>query len=308
MKKKLVKEYSELDKYYTKEEIAQLCVSDLQKLLLKLNIKDFLFLEPSAGSGSFLKFLNNNYIAYDIFPDSENYKITQCDFLKLNLSKNNFSKEVITIGNPPFGKKSKLAIEFLNKSLDISSVVGFIVPNQFKKWSVQSKINKNAKLIYEIDLPENSFSFLNEDYNLRCCFQVWSLLENNFPNLRISEKPQIEHDDFELYQYNRTKAAEKYFDYDWDFAVFRQGFLDYTFKAFHKDECDRKKQWIFFKAKNKEVLNNLLSIDFQSLSKNNLGTPGFGKHDVIKHYNKLFPPIQKQTNYQRIFDNILFFI
>ncbi len=288
MKKNLANEHSELDKYYTKENIAQLCVSEIHKLLSQLKINDFIFLEPSAGSGSFLKFLDNNYIAYDILPQSEKYNIQKANFLELNLSKNNLNKPLITVGNPPFGKKSKLAIEFLNKCLDESYLVGFIVPNQFKKWSVQSKINSKAKLIYELDLPENSFSFLDKNYNLRCCFQVWSSSNISMENLRLKNKPSTEHSDFEMYQYNRTKLAEKYFDYDWDFAVFRQGFLDYNYKAFHKDECDRKKQWIFFKAKNKEVLKNLLSIDFATLSKNNLGIPGFGKHDVIQYYNKNF--------------------
>ena len=39
------------------------------------------------------------------------------------------------------------AIDFVNKTFEYSNIVGFIVPIQFRKWSVQSKINKNAKLI-----------------------------------------------------------------------------------------------------------------------------------------------------------------
>ena len=86
------------------------------------------------------------------------------------------------------------------------------------------------------------------------------------------------------YERHRTTEAEKFFDVDWDFAVPRQGYQDYTFKAFHKDECDRKKQWIFFKAHSEDALERLLALDFQKLSLLNTGIPGFGKADVVEAY------------------------
>lgn len=88
-----------------------------------------LFLEPSAGNGSFLNYLNN-YVALDIAP--EDARIKKQDFLSYTPSITNF----ITIGNPPFGKRSKLAIEFFNKASEMSNVIAFIVPVSFMKWSV----------------------------------------------------------------------------------------------------------------------------------------------------------------------------
>jgi hypothetical protein len=171
-------------------------------------------------------------------------------------------------------------------SLKCSEIVGFILPIQFRKWSAQSKINKQAKLVFDMLLPINSFTLSNKEYNLRCCFQIWTL-NNDTTNLRLLEKPRTWHSDFKLYQYNRTPEAEKYFDMIWDFAVPRQGYLDYTFKAFSKEQCDRKQQWIFFKANNDIVLEKLKALDFVKLSLKNSGIPGFGKADVIEEYTKL---------------------
>ena len=69
-----------LDKFYTKPDIAEQCFYFLQKYYP--SISEEYFLEPSAGSGNFLPFLKQ-YDAFDIKPEGEN--IIQADFLKLEL-------------------------------------------------------------------------------------------------------------------------------------------------------------------------------------------------------------------------------
>lgn len=271
-------ERKELDKFYTKKEIALLCYEEYKKLVPANSF----FIEPSAGSGSFLDIIVEDKLGFDIAP--EKTEIIKLDFLKDDISI--YLKEnSIFLGNPPFGKKSKLAIEFLNKCLDNSNFVGFIVPIQFRKWSVQSKINEDAKLVLDLDLPLNAFALGDKDYSVQCCFQVWT--NTGVKNLRI-KRPDVDHDDFIMYQYNRTEDAEKFFSYDWDFATYRQGYLDYTLKVYDEKDCDRKQQWIFFKAKNEKILSRLLELDFVKLSKLNTTTPGFGKADVVKEYTKLY--------------------
>jgi predicted RNA methylase len=286
-----------LDKYYTKQCVANQCYLAIKELLRvagKKN-KDLLFIEPSAGSGVFLNAIQESKLGFDIAPTKEsNHPIQQNDFLNDDLFElldhKELAKQLIFIGNPPFGTKSKLAIEFVNKSLGYSNIVGFIVPVQFRKWSVQSKINPNARLILDMDLQENAFEFMGKDYKVRCCFQVWALdtFSTKFKDLRIAVKPDTDHPDFEMYQYNRTEQAKKFFDYEWDFAVPRQGYLDYSTKAVSKNDCDIKQQWIFFKAKNKKTLERLKKLDFDKLSKKNIGIPGFGKADVVQEYLAMF--------------------
>lgn len=90
-----------------------------------------------------------------------------------------------------------------------------------------------------------------------------------------------------MWQYNRTKESEKYFDYNWDFAVLRQGYGDYNRLYTDKSTMDRKKQYIFFKTKDDITLSKLKSIDFNKLSLKNTTTPGFGKADVVEEYKNI---------------------
>lgn len=115
------------DKFYTKTEVAKECYNFL--ITHFPEVKDSLFLEPSAGDGKFLPYLKN-YIALDIKPESD--LITEQDFLTYITGE----KHYITIGNPPFGSRSKLAIDFFNKAASMSDIIAFIVPVSFMKWNV----------------------------------------------------------------------------------------------------------------------------------------------------------------------------
>jgi hypothetical protein len=276
---------SDLDKYYTKKTIARECI-DAVYSTLPHNI-NYIYVEPSAGAGAFFHQLEEeNSLGYDIAP--EGVEIRQLDFLNDPFPMHLRNKSnTIFIGNPPFGKKGILALAFLNRALVLGDTVAFIVPIQFRKWSIQSKIVTDVKLVYDQDLPEKAFELEGKDFRLRCVFQIWTRLNAvKLPDLRLSDKPKTDHPDFEMWQYNRTDGALKFFNYDWDFAVPRQGYCDYTLRVTGKEDCDRKKQWIFFKAKNTAIKERLLGIDFERLSKNNSATPGFGKADVIREYAK----------------------
>lgn len=285
----------QLDKFYTKRSIAKDCYFVFKDILQDAKIEDrnLLFIEPSAGSGAFLDVIQEPKLGFDIAPDDPQ-TIRQNDFLRGNLleflNDEERQKQLVFIGNPPFGTKSKLAIAFVNKAFEYSNIVGFVVPLQFRKWSVQSKIARNARLILDRDLPENAFEFMGKDYKVRCCFQIWALdtFPGTFTNLRLTEKPATYHPEFVMYQFNRTEQAKRFFDYDWDFAVPRQGYLDYSIRAYSKEECDPKHQWIFFRATDEAVLERLKRLDFEKLSRKNIGIPGFGKADVVQEYETLY--------------------
>ena len=121
---------------------------------------------------------------------------------------------------------------------------------------------------------------------------VWTTRETRMSDLRIRQSPRTRHPDFEMYQYNCTEEAARFFDksaYPWDFAVPRQGFKDYSTRETDPQALDRRVQWIFFKAKNKKVLSRLKKLDFETLSRKNSTIPGFGKADVVEEYERLYP-------------------
>lgn len=270
------------DQFYTKKDVSQKCVEILLNNYPELVNKPFI--EPSAGEGSFLSALENygynNVLAFDIEPKNE--KIKQGDFLSQQID-----DKMVAIGNPPFGHRSKLAIDFFNKCAEFCDTIAFIVPLQFRKYSVQSKLNKDFCLVSDTLLDSNSFEHDNKDLSVRCCFQIWTK-SKDYLNLRIKERPEISHPDFEMYLYNNTPQALKFFDYDWDFAVPRQGYYDYSLRIKNKNELSTKVQYMFFKAKNQNILNNLINLDFDMLSKKNTTTPGFGKADIIELYKSKY--------------------
>lgn len=284
-----------LDQYYTKEHIAEKCTNQIIKILNKIiNVNDYLFFEPSGGYGCFynqIKKKKYSITAFDIEP--KHPRIEKLNFLDSNalnkVLKKIKNKNIITIGNPPFGKKSKLAIEFFNQSTLFAESIGFIVPNQFKKWTVHKQLNEKYHLIDEIGLPKNCFYTDNkENYNVNSVFQVWTKLQTKYPNKRIVAKPEITHKDFIMYQYNNTKESLKVFDNDFDFAIFSQGYGDYKKIITDKKDFNFKKQYILFKTKNKQILKRLKKIDFEKLSKQNTTIPGFRKNNVVTEYVKKY--------------------
>lgn len=288
-----------LDKFYTKSEVSEKCLRTLFNLL-SLTGKE-LFLEPSAGSGSFSKKVSNCE-AYDILPEDDS--IIKQDFLKLELE----DKRYITIGNPPFGKRSKLAIDFFNKCSEVSDVVAFILPITFNKYNIQKKLNSNFSLIYNERLLPNSFLDRTKEYRINCTFQIWVNKKskyNKFQDLRIKEKPITKLDShFLLYQYNGTIEAKSIINNEWDIGIYRQGYKDYNKKFLYKNKKDREFiedsiknttiQFFLIKCMNEEVKNNIMNIDFNELANLNLSTPGFGKADFITYYLEKYGQDKRQ--------------
>ena len=218
--------------------------------------------------------------------DPKSFDIKQQDFFSYTPKE----QKIITIGNPPFGKRATLAIKFFNYASKFSDYIAFIVPLQFEKWSVQKNLNKDFKLIFSQILEPNSFIFSGKDCSIRCCFQIWTRCSSDV-DLRLKKAPPTTHKSFEMWQYNNTIGARKYFDkqrYKWDFAVVRQGFYDYNHIILQENELNPKIQYIFFKAYDDKTIVNLKSLDFESLSRKNTTIPGFGKADVVAEYKRMF--------------------
>jgi hypothetical protein len=162
-----------IDKYYTKNEIAEECVEFVRK---NINIsKDDLIIEPSAGNGAFIpsiKLLSNNYKFYDLEPD--NNEIIKQDFLNFDYKQiNQKYKYIHIIGNPPFGRQSSLAIKFIKLCCCFASTISFVLPKSFKKESMKRHFFSSFHLIFEIDLKEKSFLVNGIETNVECIFQIW---------------------------------------------------------------------------------------------------------------------------------------
>ena len=257
---KVEKENSKkLSQYYTKIDIAKKCIEEIKTLI---NLKEYIIVEPSAGTGSFCDFITEyNKICIDIEPKNE--KIIKMDYFDFVPKKN---LKYIVIGNPPFGKNSNLAIKFFNHS-DYSDYICFILPKTFKKPSVINRLNPYFHLKYENDLPLNSFIFNNKEYSVPCVFQIWKKEKIKREKIKIKTKSSL-----------ITFSDENNFDY----LIRRVGGL--AGKVI-EDNFDKYSPNSHYYIKSSFLIKKLIKDNFKSLntiSKNTSGNPSLSKHEIIE--------------------------
>lgn len=164
------------DQFFTPKDVATKCWETF-KHNVKVNIKEYTFIEPSAGDGSFLHILPKNSIGLDIEPRSNG--IQQQDYL--TWKPDDTSKKYIVIGNPPFGLRGHLALNFINHSYDFADYVCFILPQLFEsdgKGSPRKRV-KGYNLIYSEGLSAMFYSPENQEVKVNGVFQIWSKYSSN---------------------------------------------------------------------------------------------------------------------------------
>lgn len=158
------------DKYYTPSDVVDFCLNEVKKIMMEDGITPSLVIEPSAGNGAFSSKIKN-CVAYDIEPEAEG--IIKQDFLELEQE---YVKDSLIIGNPPFGRCLSLAQKFFKKSIQVSDYVAFILPI--------SQLNNN-RTFYEFDLVKSidlGKNILYTDRKLHCCFNIYRRPKNNILN------------------------------------------------------------------------------------------------------------------------------
>jgi hypothetical protein len=265
-----------MDQFYTNKDVSIKCFETLKK---EVNIESYdIQLEPSAGSGSFYKLMNpQKRIGLDIDPKYQG--IIKQDFLSYTPTHQSY----ISIGNPPFGRVSSLAIKFFNKSAQFSDCIAFIIPRTFNKVSVQNKLNLNFILQYSEDLPLNPCCFTPK-MSAKCCFQIW--VRSSVPRqITVYSKT---HPDFDFIPYGeKDNNNQPTPPQGSDFAIRAYGgkcgeIVDQNLQNL------RPKSWHFIKANInidllKERFNNL---DY-SMSTCTVRQNSLGKSELIHLYSNL---------------------
>ncbi len=185
------------DQFYTKPEVAKWCLGILADYLTAQAVTADIYVEPSAGTGSFYDLLPANKLGFDIEPKADG--ICEGNFLNQALDFNN----AITVGNPPFGKNSSLAIKFFNHAAGFSRIIAMIFPRTFIKISVQNRLDANFHLEVEQLLNPNSFLFCGRDYRVPCVFQIWVKKSTQRPRVG----GELEDNDFRFVERSMGKFA-----------------------------------------------------------------------------------------------------
>ena len=164
------------DQFFTPSDIVKKCWETFIREV-KINIQDYTFIEPSAGNGSFLKVLPKGSIGLDIEPRSSG--IEKQDFLTWKPP--NTSQRYIVFGNPPFGLRGHVALNFINHSHSFADYVCFILPQLFEsdgKGSPRKRV-KGYNLIYSELLSAIFYSPENNKVKVNGVFQIWSKCSSN---------------------------------------------------------------------------------------------------------------------------------
>jgi predicted RNA methylase len=147
-------------------------IPKIAKLLIdSIDLSKFeLIIEPSAGNGSFSRQIDN-CIAFDV--DPKHPSIEKRDFLKEGYQTEIDRKNILCIGNPPFGTNGSLALAFIRKCSEIADTIAFILPLSYKKDSIQARIPNGYHLVQQLDIPLENALLNGETQKVPVVFQVW---------------------------------------------------------------------------------------------------------------------------------------
>jgi hypothetical protein len=159
------------DQFYTNDRVAAFCVQRIIELLPLT--REYLWVEPSAGNGAFLRPLPATFstIGLDIDPQAKGILLQ--DYLTWQPPVG----EIIVFGNPPFGRQSSLAKAFISKSCEYATVIAFILPKSFTKPSMVRAFDRSFHLLQSTELEKNSFVVNGVAYDVPCVFQIWQKRE-----------------------------------------------------------------------------------------------------------------------------------
>jgi len=189
-----------LDKYYTSTDLAEYCVSKTKEIIGKENITEWL--EPSAGAGVFLPYLDNNYLAFDIEPEAKG--IEKKDYL---LNTVDYKKGRCIIGNPPYGKGNYTSVKFFKKAITQGDYVSFILPI--------SQLNNNMymyefDMVYSEDLGKRKYS----DRDVHCVLNIYRRNPKG-----INKKPNYDLKDVALRGVATGKSRNDKVPEKYDFSI-----------------------------------------------------------------------------------------
>jgi hypothetical protein len=264
-----------MDKFYTKEFIAQTCVNRVE-VFANIDSND-LIIEPSAGNGSFLnsiKLLSSHTLFIDI--DPENTEVKKQDYLTLDIDPlASIHKNIHVIGNPPFGRQSSLAIKFIKKSCEFCQSISFILPKSFRKDSMKSYFPLNFHLEDEMDLPDHAFSIDGDTHHVPCVFQIWVRKEKQREKI-IKQVAS---------GFKFVKKIEPH-----DIALRRVGVYAGRIDNVTEDKNIQTHYFIKFlnSASLEENMLDLKKVEFTH--DNTVGPKSISKPEVIREFNKVINP------------------
>ena len=264
----------ENDKYYTPPDLAKYCVEKAKEIIGEDNITEYI--EPSAGAGVFLDYLDKPYRAYDIEPEDK--RIIKADWLAVDLE---YKKGRCVIGNPPFGRGNSSSMAFYKKSVNICDYIVFILPI--------SQLDNNVQL-YDFDLIYSESLGAREYSNvtLECCLNIYQRPLNH----KLNSKPNYKLQDVQIIEKRRDGSNKKIPEgYDYAMGNFGAGCVGKQIQSQgqYALEC-------YFYIHNNMYKDKILEVlkitDWKSLSKGISGTYRLPQWKIYKYLKEQIPELK----------------
>jgi len=268
-----------LNQFYTDPEDASIAVAVVDSLY---GLDSFNWiLEPSAGAGAFLQALNKRSLICDLAKegidaidlDPKHPSVSQLDFFDYQFREG----RGLVIGNPPYGRRAKLALQFIERSARYADVIAFVLPRSFVRAALQNRVPQNFHLVHQhlldsFHLPDG------KQVMIRSVFQVW---ERRGCERVLMPTPKS-HEDFKLTQRHLSRtSADDLLQVREEYPLcIGQNNLRW---AASLDGPKRGSVW-FVKPKNQEVADKLRGLDFDDIKYDSTCAPSLSKSDIINKY------------------------
>lgn len=273
MKRKVEKE-----QFFTPRSLAEDCVKEVAALYPLDSFTTVV--EPSAGDGAFLELLpKETRIGIDIDPKIN--EIVEHDFLTWRPSSIKTNHNILTIGNPPFGARSALALKFIKHAAEFSNVIAFVLPMSFNKYTFQNMFPREFHLVKSLDCTDvyQTPSGLSQ---VKTVFQIWEL--RSFDRELIQRKMNHSHFKMKHAHLSRTSKEERdALVNEYEFAIAQVGS---NFAPKNPSEVTQGSYW-FVAPKVDGVRDRFRRLDFSSLEGMNLAHKSLSKSDIIEAYDDI---------------------
>lgn len=270
-----VKRNVNLEQYFTCRRLAAKCLATVEKYYA---LESFtIVLEPSAGDGAFFSLLpKSNRVGIDLEPLADG--ILKADFFEWEPPL--FEENILSIGNPPFGQRGALAVDFVNRTCQFSRVIAFILPRTFRKDTFYNRVDPMFHLVEQFDCddfrtPEG------EKVVVKSVFQIWE--KRNTPRAAIAR--ELSHADFDLKHAHLSRISQQELislRANYDFAIAQVG-SNFTPKDVF--EVTKGSYW-YVKAHKPSVREVFERLNFDFLDGMNLSFKSLSKKDIIQAYHE----------------------
>jgi predicted RNA methylase len=268
----MAKRRVDLDQYFTSPNLVNECLAVLSS---KISLDDFdLIIEPCAGSGRFLDQLpTGSVIALDIAPKDP--RVGEADFLTFYPE---HSRKILVIGNPPFGQRGALAIQFLNHAMKFSHTVAMILPRSFNKFTFINRVDRHFTLEESVNLS-GFFDFDGHEVEVQTVFQIWQ----KSSEIRSLLTPDRTHPDFSMRHAHLSRTDEMQRQALIAFADLALPQVGAHFRPSDPSTLTKGSHW-FIRLNPSAVPEAFHQLDFSFLEGTNTAHTSLSKADIVRAY------------------------